>query len=781
MPINKTDLKQALQPYLDAGYSLIPLHKWDAKKTVRNKRTGKTKVVHAGKQPRDYAWPTAVYDSIKIAKAGVDAGFNVGVRLTAEQLVADIDLRAKGDRSWAQFQWDHNLNDEAFPRVQTGSGGSHFYLQLPPGVKICETLEDYPGIEFKSTGRQVVAAGSRHPNGEFYVWDATRTPLDAAPMVPAAMLKAIERPPLPHGADGANGGEATPEQIAKILAALDPTKYAADDLWFPLMCECHHASGGDARDQFIEWSLQDPDYADDERIIGRRWDSLHRERNGVRTYKSLNNRLRKAGKPGLQIRTSAAEDFADAPEIEADAAGADDGIPKLSQVTADTIGKTFSLVNMGGKIRIVYWGKSDLDPIVRVPEFWAEPDFHRALVNKKVTTERTIKNKDGEEETKKSSQPLSHWWLTKKDRYTFDGLIFDSKRKGGDEINLWRGFGVEGKPGTWNLMEDHIREVIASGDAESFEYIIKWIAWGFQNPTTQAEVAIALSSEGHGTGKGILGRTLGRIYGAHAVHISKRELLVGRFNAHFMMASFLFCDEALWPGRKEDEGPLKTVISEPTFPIERKGIDPIMMPNALKVFLASNNSWLVPAATDERRFAAFEVSEKHKQNFDYFRTLQKQMDDGGCEAMLYDLSRRDLDGWHPRNDIPQTEALTAQKILSMKPELQWLAGLLEDGVLPCQKTRYPNRVDPSPFYEQARRSVPALRWWSDVAFVNFLDNWGVTLKRSNGNWREFPPLSEMRRKFVEQLPFYTFRSKLQEWGEDSDFSDPVEYNDADFG
>jgi hypothetical protein len=313
--------QQALQPYLDGGLTLIPLHKWNAEKTVSNKTTGKTKTVKAGKHPLHSQWPTLPYKAAKVAGNRVTEGYNVGVRLSAEELVVDVDPRSGGDKSWLQFQWDHNVNDEAFPRVITGSGGSHFYLRLPPGVKICETLEGYPGIEFKSIGRQVVAAGSRHPNGEFYVWDAARPALDGAPMVPAAMLEVIKRPPLPQGADGANGGEATPEQIAKILAALDPADFNANDIWFPLMCECHHASGGDAREQFIEWSLQDSSYANDEQIIGRRWDTLHRERSGVRTYKSLNDRLRKAGKPSLQIRTSAADDFPDAPD---DIEGADD-------------------------------------------------------------------------------------------------------------------------------------------------------------------------------------------------------------------------------------------------------------------------------------------------------------------------------------------------------------------------------------------------------------------------------------------------------------------------
>jgi hypothetical protein len=61
------------------------------------------------------------------------------------------------------------------------------------------------------------------------------------------------------------------------------------------MCACHHASGGDARNEFIEWSLSDPQYANDADIIGRRWDSLHKDKSGGITYRTLNHILAEHG------------------------------------------------------------------------------------------------------------------------------------------------------------------------------------------------------------------------------------------------------------------------------------------------------------------------------------------------------------------------------------------------------------------------------------------------------------------------------------------------------
>jgi hypothetical protein len=40
------------------------------------------------------------------------------------------------------------------------------------------------------------------------------------------------------------------------------------------MLAAHHSTNGDGREEFIEWSTSDPQYANDGDLIGRRWDSL---------------------------------------------------------------------------------------------------------------------------------------------------------------------------------------------------------------------------------------------------------------------------------------------------------------------------------------------------------------------------------------------------------------------------------------------------------------------------------------------------------------------------
>jgi hypothetical protein len=57
------------------------------------------------------------------------------------------------------------------------------------------------------------------------------------------------------------------------------------------MMACHHATGGDARQEFIDWSTSDPEYANHAELIGRRWDSLHADKAGGVTARTLDKIL----------------------------------------------------------------------------------------------------------------------------------------------------------------------------------------------------------------------------------------------------------------------------------------------------------------------------------------------------------------------------------------------------------------------------------------------------------------------------------------------------------
>ena len=301
-------------------------------------------------------------------------------------------------------------------------------------------------------------------------------------------------------------------------------------------------------------------------------------------------------------------------------------------------------------------------------------------------------------------------------------------------------------------MQEHIKKILASGDPASERYLLHWLAFAFQNPTERAEVAVALMSEAKGTGKGMLGRALVKSFGAHGLQVLQRSQLTGKFNAHHALCGFLFSDEAVRPDRADDDNVLKGIITEDTIQIERKGIDLVTMRNPLKVMLASNNSKIVQASEDERRYAVFEVSTARQQQHKYFKAIQKQLDNGGLAAMMYDLQQVPLGEWHPRSGIPSTKALKAQQVLSLGAKEQWLYGYLLSGVLDCQSRNASDTVKSGDFFALARK-LPKMASNGDPTLATFLEEWGCERKRSNGSFWTFPPLPDMRAAWLEKKPF----------------------------
>jgi hypothetical protein len=208
-------------------------------------------------------------------------------------------------------------------------------------------------------------------------------------------------------------------------------------------------------------------------------------------------------------------------------------------------------------------------------------------------------------------------------------------------------WGVEPKAGDWSLIREHIEVVLASGNKEFADYIIRWIAWSIQNPAAQAEVALVLIGA-KGAGKGTLVRCLKRIFGAHAFQVTSREHVIDKFNGHLQDCVLFVADEAYWGGDKRCVGRLQGMITEPTLPIERKGLDVFEVRNFLHIVMLAEPGWVIPAGRYERRYAAIAVSTVKRGDRGYFRALYRQIEEGGAEAMFYDLQRMDLESWHPR-------------------------------------------------------------------------------------------------------------------------------------
>lgn len=327
----------------------------------------------------------------------------------------------------------------------------------------------------------------------------------------------------------------------------------------------------------------------------------------------------------------------------------------------EKLNEKHAVIMQNGKFSILNEG---FDPVFNRPDisFSSSMDFCNFYKPQKV---------------KDSTKSIADKWLESPGRRKYDGIVFSPGSDVPGYYNLWRGFAVTPQKGDWSLFRDHIFTVIASGDKKIFDYIIAWMTHTVQYPGGDRPGTSIVLRGKQGTGKGIFATLFGSLFGTHFLHITQQGQLTGRFNGHHKDALVLFCDEITWGGDKSAEGVLKGLITEHQIMIEQKGQNAFPIKNHIRLIVASNNDWVIPAGLEERRFLVLDVNDSHMQHHEYFKAIISQMDNGGREGMLHDLLRHDICGCDLRT-IPRTSALFDQIFKSMSAlEKFWYERLVE--------------------------------------------------------------------------------------------------------
>lgn len=272
-------------------------------------------------------------------------------------------------------------------------------------------------------------------------------------------------------------------------------------------------------------------------------------------------------------------------------------------------------------------------------------------------------------------------WMNWEGRRSYESVMFDPAGETGDEtFNLFRGFAVQPKKGSWEKMKEHIYNVLCSCNDAHYSYLLAWMARIIQDPGgTRPGVAVVLRG-GKGVGKGMFANAFGKIFGESYVPVSTAKGLTGDFNAHLAKALLVFADEAVWAGDKQAEGRLKALITEPTLDFEPKGIDKMTMKSHINLIMASNEDWVIPATEDERRFFVLDMQRYDFMTPEYFEAISEEMENGGYEAMMQELSELDYSKIRLRQ-APKTEGLVRQVEESLKPAMEFWRKVLERGYL----------------------------------------------------------------------------------------------------
>lgn len=200
---------------------------------------------------------------------------------------------------------------------------------------------------------------------------------------------------------------------------------------------------------------------------------------------------------------------------------------------------------------------------------------------------------------------------------------------------------------------------------------------------------------------------------------------------------------------------LKNLVTSETLAIERKGIDVIMLPSVLRIVITSNSGWIVPASSDERRWAVFNVSDSRVGDRAYFDALAAEMEGDGPAALLAYLQSYDLSEFDVRT-APQTDGLRDQKDASLRNFERFWFEALQRGALP-ERTEWKLIVRTDALYmdynEFAKEDRHHAEHMSDTQIGIALSEWcsGAERKRQTTGGRKYeyhlPSLRVCRRAF----------------------------------
>src|ERR1700722_12769994 len=270
-----------------------------------------------------------------------------------------------------------------------------------------------------------------------------------------------------------------------------------------------------------------------------------------------------------------------------------------------------------------------------------------------VTVGGKVKNLEASKEWLRSS------WVRKFDKIVMIPRdIYYPYQTDSNVFNLWRGFDVIPKKGKrLERTLAYIKDILCKGDLERYALVEKWVAFIFQHPDRLPETALIFSGL-EGVGKSFLAKIICRLIGkVHSVHTDNPEIIFGRFNAPLAGCLFLCLDETGSSRHHTYTKKLMSLITKDTVQIEEKFGAITTMNNSCSVMIAGNDSWLVQASPESRRWNCLSVSDAKMQDDEYFGEIWTELEeDDGWEALMYFFIHEvDLMAFNPRKILVTPE------------------------------------------------------------------------------------------------------------------------------
>jgi hypothetical protein len=245
--------------------------------------------------------------------------------------------------------------------------------------------------------------------------------------------------------------------------------------------------------------------------------------------------------------------------------------------------------------------------------------------------------------------------------------------------NVWSGWPVEPQRGDIDPFMTLIDHVFKDVDESVKRWFLSWVAWPLQFPGTKLYSAVVIHGRLHGTGKSLLGETVGKLYGENFTIIGNEELH-GKYNGWAARKQFILGDEITGSDRRTLQDKIKRMITQTRIRIDNKYEKAYELRDCVNYLFTSNRANAFMIDDDDRRLLIHEMPEDVVLDEEKFfkREYETWIDSRQGQAALLDyLLKYDVCDFNPNGRAPMTVA-KQQMIYHSKSDLgAWVMQLRE--------------------------------------------------------------------------------------------------------
>lgn len=264
------------------------------------------------------------------------------------------------------------------------------------------------------------------------------------------------------------------------------------------------------------------------------------------------------------------------------------------------------------------------------------------------------------------------------------------------ELNVWGGWAVEPAPGDVKPWKE-LLDLLFQGEPASRAWFEQWCAYPLQNPGVKMFTSSVLWGLKHGTGKSLVGYSLGKIYGSNFTEIRDEDLRASH-NEWAENKQFVMGDEITGGDKRSSSDRMKSLITQQQLRLNPKYIPSYIVKDCINYYFTSNHPDSFFLEDDDRRYFIHEVtSTPHPDSF--YKTYENWLGASGVigpgvPALFHHLLHLPLGGFNPKAHAPMTKAKEEMLSDGRSDIATWVRRLLEspDSVLRLDKTVIPNEI-----------------------------------------------------------------------------------------